>query len=115
MVEVDAKRFEQLVADALDQIPEELFKHIVNVAVMVEDEPESGDEGLLGEYIGVPVAERFDYSGVMPDQIKIYRGPICRMCETDEDVVDEVLVTVVHEVAHYFGFDDEQLHGLGWG
>ncbi len=114
MIDVDAERFEELVKDALDQIPEDLFKHVDNVAVMVEDEPPTGEE-ILGEYIGFPIADRFDYSGVMPDMIKIYRGPILRMCETSEDVVDEVLVTVVHEVAHYFGFDDERLHQLGWG
>src|SRR4051812_10106737 len=111
-MKVDRKQFEELVQDALDQIPENLFRQIENVAVIVEDEPGDGNEDLLGEYVGISLGERFDYSGVMPDMIKIYQGPITRMCDTAEDVVDEVLVTVVHEVAHYFGFDDEQLHTL---
>lgn len=114
-MEIEATRFEELVADALDQIPEELFRQIENVAVIVEDEPPPGSEDLLGEYVGIALSDRFDYSGAMPDVIKIFRGPICRMCDTAEDVVDEVLVTVVHEVAHYFGFDDARLHELGWG
>ena len=75
-----------------------------------------GDPDLLGVYEGVPHTERADYGlgFVMPDRIVVYRVPICAMCETEEEVVDEVLVTVVHELAHHFGIDDEQLEQLGW-
>jgi predicted Zn-dependent protease with MMP-like domain len=115
MINVSQDDFEQLVADGLDAVPEELFDQIENVAVVVEEWPEGQDKGLLGEYVGYPLGERYDYSAVMPDMIKIYRQPILRMCETREQVVEEVTVTVVHEIAHYFGIDDARLHELGWG
>jgi predicted Zn-dependent protease with MMP-like domain len=114
MVEVPRKRFEELVGEALDQIPDELAEQMDNVAVFVEDEPEGDDGSLLGEYIGIPLTERFDYTAVMPDRINIYRGPLLRLCHTEDEIIDEVYVTVVHEVAHHFGIDDEQLHRLGW-
>ena len=110
-----AERFEQLVADALDAIPSELARLIDNVAVFVEDEAD-GDPDLLGVYEGVPHTERSDYGlgFVMPDRIVVYRLPICAMCETEDEVVEEVLVTVVHELAHHFGIDDTELERLGW-
>lgn len=114
MIQIDDKAFESLVQDALDKIPEPLWAQVENVAVIVEDEPPPGED-LLGLYTGVSLQDRYDYSAVMPDTIHIFKGPICRMCETTEEVVEEVLITVVHEVAHYFGFDDDQLHALGWG
>lgn len=114
VVELSRRRFEELVADALDSIPEELTSLIDNVVVTVEDE--APEPGLLGLYEGVPLTERGDaYSGVLPDRISIYRREICAVCETPEQVVEEVRVTVVHEVAHYFGIDDARLHELGWG
>src|SRR5215467_9261850 len=86
-----------------------------NVVVLVEDESE-GDEELLGLYEGYALTERgWDYGGVLPDRITIYRNPILAICDTEEDVVDEVAITVVHEIAHHFGIDDARLHALGWG
>jgi predicted Zn-dependent protease with MMP-like domain len=112
---MDAARFEQLVAEALDAVPPELARLIDNVAVFVQDESPD-DPDLLGVYEGIPHTERSDYGVgfVMPDRIVIYRLPICAMCETEDEVVEEVLVTVVHELAHHFGIDDEQLERLGW-
>lgn len=112
---MDAERFEALVAEALDAVPPELARLIDNVAVFVEDESPD-DPDLLGIYEGIPHTERSDYGlgFVMPDRIVIYRLPICAMCDTEEEVVDEVLITVVHELAHHFGIDDEQLERLGW-
>jgi predicted Zn-dependent protease with MMP-like domain len=111
---LDEDEFEGLVADALDRIPESLGELIDNVAVVIEDRHESED--LLGLYDGVPLTEREAYGGlVVPDRITIYRLPICEICRTREEVVEEVLVTVVHELAHHFGIDDDQLHRLGWG
>lgn len=112
---MDPARFEQLVAEALDAVPPELARLIDNVAVFVEDEAED-DPDLLGIYEGIPHTERSDYGVgfVMPDRIVIYRLPICAMCDTEEEVVDEVLITVVHELAYHFGIDDEQLERLGW-
>ena len=115
MVDVTAEEFEELVVDALDQIPEQLGRLMRNVAVVVEEEPPPDDPDLLGLYEGTPLTERGDwYTGVLPDKISVFRGPLLRMCTTRDEVVEEVLVTVVHEVAHHFGIDDERLHELGW-
>ena len=108
-------RFEELVADALDQVPPELLALMDNVVVLVEDRnPEEPD--LLGLYDGFALTERgWEYGGALPDRIMIYREAICDICETAEDVVEEVLITVVHEIAHHFGIDDDRLHDLGYG
>lgn len=113
MKHVSSERFEELVADALDEIPEELGRLMDNVWVTVEDIPEIA--GLLGLYTGVPLTDREAYGGmVMPDRITLYRIPICAMCRTEEEVVDAVRDTVIHEVAHHFGIDDDRLDELGW-
>ncbi|NLU78112.1 metallopeptidase family protein [Micromonospora sp. HNM0581] len=108
------ERFEELVGDALDEVPEELLALMSNVVILVEDDPPPGED-LLGLYEGHALTERgWDYAGVLPDRILIYRNPILRICENDDDVVEEVAVTVVHEIAHHFGIDDARLHELGW-
>ncbi|MDI2130741.1 metallopeptidase family protein [Yinghuangia seranimata] len=110
------EEFEELVAEALDRIPPELTALMDNVAIFVEDDPDPGGPELLGLYEGIPLTERGDwYAGVLPDRITIYRNPTLRICETYEHVVEEVEITVVHEVAHHFGIDDERLHELGYG
>ena len=108
------EEFEGLVADALDALPAELVAQFRNVAVVVEDEnPEDPD--LLGLYEGVPLIERDSgYSGVLPDRISVYRIPLCLLAEDLDDLADEVRVTVVHELAHHMGIDDDRLHELGW-
>lgn len=114
MVDVPVARFEELVADALDEIPDELWRLVDNVAVVVRE----GIEGssLLGLYDGVPLTERdAGYDGmVMPDRISIFRRPILAMCADEAEVVEQVRITVIHEVAHHFGIDDARLHELGW-
>ncbi|RBQ22150.1 hypothetical protein DP939_01095 [Spongiactinospora rosea] len=113
MMEVSRERFEELVSEALDTIPAELTRLMDNVVVVVVDDPP--EPGLLGLYTGIPLTERGDwYAGVLPDRIEIYRNPICEICETEDDVVEEVQITVVHEIAHHFGIDDHRLHELGW-
>ncbi|MFE3455569.1 metallopeptidase family protein [Nonomuraea sp. NPDC059194] len=113
VMEVSREKFEELVAEALDTIPPELARVMDNVVVVVVDDPPEPD--LLGLYTGVPLTERGDwYSAVLPDRIEIYRNPICEMCDTEEQVVKEVQITVVHEIAHHFGIDDDRLHQLGW-
>jgi len=108
------RRFEELVADALDTIPPELAAAMDNVVVLVEDRNEE-EPDLLGLYEGVALTERTsNYGGVLPDRIMIYQDAILDICETEDDVVHEVAVTVVHEIAHHFGIDDERLHELGW-
>jgi predicted Zn-dependent protease with MMP-like domain len=114
-VEMSRERFEELVGEALDEVPEELLGLMNNVVILVEEDSPPG-ESLLGLYEGHALTNRgWDYSGVLPDRITIYRRPILSICDTDEDVVDEVAVTVVHEIAHHFGIDDARLHELGWG
>lgn len=113
MVEVTPEQFEQLVGAALDSIPEALARQIRNVAVVVE--AEAPYAGLLGLYEGIPLTGRGEwYSGVLPDRITIYRDEILKLCDSYEDVVREVRTTVIHEVGHHFGIDDERLHELGW-
>jgi predicted Zn-dependent protease with MMP-like domain len=108
-------RFEELVSEALDEIPPELAAVMDNVVVLVEDEPPADDPHLLGLYEGTPLTERdWAYGGQLPDRITIFRGPTLRMCTTEDEVVDEVHITVVHEVAHHFGIDDDRLHALGY-
>ncbi|RPK38410.1 Possibl zinc metallo-peptidase [Streptomyces sp. ADI93-02] len=117
VLEMTREEFEELVSLALDRVPPELMRLMDNVAVFVEEEPEDPeDRELLGLYEGTPLTERGEwYAGVLPDRITIYRGPTLRMCETREDVVAETEITVVHEIAHHFGIDDERLHELGYG
>ena len=113
MVEVSDEEFGRLVEAALDGIPEQLGRMMRNVAVVVEDMGSSPN--LLGLYHGVPLTARTSsYGGVLPDRITIYRLPILRRCRTIADVVHQVRVTVVHEVAHHFGIDDDRLTELGW-
>lgn len=115
VLEMSETEFEELVGEALDEIPPALADTMNNVVILVEDEPPPESPELLGLYEGTPLTERGEwYSGVLPDAIRLFRLPILRMCETYDDAVEEVLVTVVHEVAHHFGIDDERLHELGW-
>ena len=121
-MDVDRERFEELVADALDGIPENLGKLMENVAVFVEDWPTAeqlgGRQGtLLGLYEGVDLTRRspLSYGAVMPDRITIFRGPISSVARSDEQLVQLVTETVIHEVAHHFGISDARLEELGWG
>jgi predicted Zn-dependent protease with MMP-like domain len=118
VVDVTPERFEELVAVALDGIPDGLGRLMDNVAVFVEDRSASGN--LLGLYHGIPLTARNNHYGYssgtlpMPDRITIYRVPICAMCRDEEEVVRQVRITVIHEVAHHFGIDDDRLTELGW-
>ncbi len=114
-VRMTPRRFEELVGEALDLIPAELTAAMDNVVVLVDDR-NAQDPELLGLYEGVALTERTsDYGGVLPDRITVYREAILDVCDDEDDVVEEVAVTVVHEVAHHFGIDEETLHRLGWG
>lgn len=117
MVEMSREDFESAVADALDEIPPELTDLMSNVVILVEDDPPAGDPSLLGLYEGTPLTERDGWwaAGSLPDRITIFRRPTLAVCDSVEDVVEEVAVTVVHEIAHHFGIDDARLHDLGWG
>jgi predicted Zn-dependent protease with MMP-like domain len=111
---IGADRFEELVADALDLIPPKLVAAMDNVVVLVE--PRNPDDpGLLGLYEGVDLTSRdSQYSGLLPDRITIYRDALLDICRDEQELVHEVMVTVVHEVAHHFGIPEHRLHELGW-
>lgn len=112
---MDPRRFDELVADALDMIPAELAAAFDNVVILVEDR-NAEEPDLLGLYEGIALTERdSSYAGSLPDTITIYRRALLEMCESEDEVVDEVRITVIHEIAHHFGIDDDRLHELGWG
>ena len=113
---MSAREFQEAVGDALDAVPAELMSLLDNVVFLIEDEPPADDRDLLGIYEGTPLTERGDgWAGSLPDRITIFRGPLARMCDDREELLDEIAVTVVHEIAHHFGIDDARLHDLGWG
>lgn len=116
-VEMSVEDFEGCVADGLDLVPPELTELMDNVVLLVADEPPASEERtLLGLYEGVPLTERDGWwaAGSLPDRITIFRLPTLAMCDSVDDVAEEVAITVVHEIAHHFGIDDERLHELGW-
>jgi predicted Zn-dependent protease with MMP-like domain len=113
VVDVSRERFEELVDDALDQIPDELAALVHNLVVLVEEEPPVGEpDDLLGLYDGSMLG--IDAAGHLPDRIFLFRGPLMDYCRSEDELVHEVTVTVVHELAHHFGIDDARLHQLGW-
>ena len=108
------ERFDELVSEALDGIPRKLTAAMDNVVVLVEDQ-HPDDPHLLGLYEGIALTERTTtYGGWLPDRITIFRQPILEVCSTEAEVVEEITITVVHEIAHHFGIDDDRLHDLGW-
>ena len=114
--EMTPVEFEEAVGDALDLVPPALMDQLDNVVFLVEDEPPPEEPDLLGVYDGIPLTERdLTWGGHLPDRITIFRGPLVRMCQDREELLDEIAITVVHEIAHHFGIDDEALHELGWG
>ena len=113
-VRMDPQRFDELVSDALDLIPPQLAAVMDNVVVLVADR-DPDDDDLLGLYEGVALTERDShYAGSLPDTITIYRDALLDLCDCDEQVVEEVKITVMHEIAHHFAIDDDRLHELGW-
>ena len=119
---MERSRFESLVRQAVQQIPEELGSLLDNVDMVVEDMPAQDqlaghvleeDDYLMGLYEGVPLTEREDYGMVLPDKITLFQRSIEGYCSSDEEIVNEVRKTVVHELAHHFGIDDDRLEELG--
>lgn len=117
---VDADDFALIVEDAMRNLPHELRRHIDNVILIVDDASPPGD--VLGLYEGVPLTERSSYGGLdddgtfsMPDRVTLYRRTICESCDSLDEVHHEVMVTLVHELSHHVGIDDDRLHELGWG
>jgi predicted Zn-dependent protease with MMP-like domain len=116
---MDLAWFEQVVSEALDEVPPAIAAHIDNLVVVVQEEPSRDQdphgEGLLGLYEGVSLAERgIDYFGVLPDTITVFRGPHLRLHLPELELRAEIRTTVLHEVGHHLGIDDHRLHELGW-
>lgn len=114
-MELSVEAFEALVTDELDELPEEMLDGLENVVIVVEDRPEDGSLDLLGLYDGIALTERDRYGfGEMPDRIVLYRESLLAICDDESQLRDEIHVTLVHEIAHFYGIDDERLHELGW-
>ncbi|THG35023.1 metallopeptidase family protein [Glaciibacter flavus] len=114
-LQLDDDSFEALVVAELDALPDEMVDGLENVVFVTEDRPEDGSLDLLGLYDGVAVTERGQYGfGEMPDRIILYREPLLAICADEDELRDEIHVTLVHEIAHFYGIDDERLHDLGW-
>jgi predicted Zn-dependent protease with MMP-like domain len=114
-MDMDAAAFEELVIDELDLLPDDMVDGLENVVFVVEDRPEDGSLDLLGLYDGLALTERTQYGmGELPDRIVLYREPHLAQCQDDDELRDEIHTTLVHEIAHFYGIDDEQLHEMGW-
>lgn len=114
-MQMGADEFERLVIEELDALPDDMVDGIENVAFLVEDRPSDGSLSLLGEYDGIALTERDRYGfGEMPDRIVVYREPLLSICADEAQLRRQVHITLVHEIAHYFGIDDDELHTLGW-
>ncbi|SDD63022.1 metallopeptidase family protein [Auraticoccus monumenti] len=112
---MEREEFDRLVEEALARVPAELAALVDNCVFVVEDDAPAEEPGLLGLYDGVPLTERdTGYGAVLPDRVVVFMNPTLAICETHEEVVEEVGITVVHEIAHHFGIDDARLHELGW-
>jgi predicted Zn-dependent protease with MMP-like domain len=113
-IQMSAEQFEEHVAEALDQIPAELAALIDNCVILVDDYPPPDIPDILGLYTGIPLTERGEFYTGLPDRIQIFRFPILAICDTPEQVIEEIRITVVHEIAHHFGITDKRLHELGY-
>ena len=117
MQPLSEQQFDAIVEEALDEVPADLMAMLDNVAFFVEVEPPADDPDLLGIYEGTPLTERGDWwgHGSLPDRITLFRGPLTRLCDDSDHLREEITVTVVHEIAHHFGIEEDALHELGWG
>ena len=114
-IDISDEDFDALVDDTFDEIPDELLEHVDNLVFVVEDEPEDGSD-TLGVYEGHALTERdSSYFGQLPDRIVLFKGPLTRMCNSLDELADEVTITLEHELGHYHGIEEGRLHELGWG
>ena len=115
MIEMDAEAFETLVVGELDLLPDDMVNGLDNVIFVVEDRPEDGSLDLLGLYDGWALTERERYGmGELPDRIIVFREPHLHACDDVSELRGEIHTTLVHEIAHFYGIDDQRLHELGW-
>ena len=122
MISISREQFERLVREALSQLPNDVRSHLDNVDIVVDGSASTSqlvgtgienEMELLGLYEGIPLTERYGYDLVLPDKITLFQKPIETICETQEQITEEIKATVVHEIAHHFGIDDDRLHDLG--
>lgn len=114
-LDLDAEAFESLVVGELDRLPDEMVDGLENIVFVVEDRPEDGSLNILGLYEGVNLTERGQYGfGELPDRIILFREPLLSVSANLDELKDQIHVTLVHEIAHFYGIDDAQLHELGW-
>lgn len=115
MQNLDEEQFEALVVEGLDALADEIVEGLDNVVFVTEARPEDGSLDILGLYDGIALTERGQYGfGELPDRIILYREPLVAICESLDELKEQIHITLVHEIAHYYGIDDEQLHELGW-
>lgn len=115
MLSVSPEDFETLVSEGLDSLHEDMLEALDNVIFLVEDAPEDGSE-ILGVYEGFSLAERNTYGyGEEPDRIILFRENLLQHCADMNELVDEIRVTLVHEIAHFYGISEARIHELGWG
>jgi predicted Zn-dependent protease with MMP-like domain len=115
-LDVSREDFEVLVGEELDTLPDDVVDGLINVAILVQDRPDDGSLDLLGLYDGISLTRRSHYGfGELPDRILIFREPLLMICATFEELREQVHVTLVHEIAHFYGIDDAKLDELGWG
>jgi len=126
LLDVSAERFEALVSKALDRLPAEFVEHLENVSVVIEEtpdpdllasmglDPDDPEDALFGLYEGVPLTERQHDDVLLPDQITIFWRPLLEWAESEDEVIEEVRVTVLHEIGHFFGLDEDRLEELGY-
>lgn len=115
-LQIDAEQFEKLVVDELDLLPDDMVDGLENVVFVVEDRPEDGTLDVLGLYDGVNLTDRGNYGfGELPDRIILYRESLLSICADIAELKEQIHITLVHEIAHFYGIDDEELHRLGWG
>ncbi len=116
MDDLNAEQFEKLVIDELDLLPDEMLDGLDNVIFVTENRPEDGSLDLLGLYDGVALTQRGNYGfGELPDRIILFREPLLSIAVDMDDLKEQVHITLVHEIAHFYGIGDEELHRLGWG
>ena len=123
-VRLTTTAFQHLVADALDNLPQEVHDALDNVEVLTQlwpsadqlEEVDGGNAyGLLGLYEGIPLIDRASYNWALPDRVTLFQRPLEAVCDTHAELEHEVQVTVVHELAHHFGWSDEDIHRMGFG
>lgn len=123
MIHLSARQFDQAVADALASIPQSFRPYLENVVVEVRDRPDRKlmrahdvPRDILGLYVGCPLEHKAAEAGpALPDRIYIFRDNLTDMCESVDELIDEIRITVLHEIGHHFGLDEERLEELGYG